>query len=488
MKKPADSIRFRIESGGFFMALVRARSAPPYALISCIFRWVVATALAVVFYMQFDKADKAREEAERLERQVVKPGEKTLVSQLLEGQSGANAKSALGVAYEQIQLLKLTVAGTDASSKTVAEIANPEGGLVRQTLDKAGQKDVSLVAAVNGLSDQLSKANSDNKALNDRLTAEHATYAAAMDQYKASVKSANDSIDQQKEEVRKLSEQVAAITAERAALADKDEKTLTTAKDDFEKARRQQVVDMDQKDNEIKILKNKIAQLEQILQNLRPVTKAGVGREADGVIVRTNIGEGEAYINLGRRDHVVPGLTFAVYDPKLGVRIDSDAEASGKGGIEVLEVGESESLCRITHTTRGQTIQNGDLIGNVVYSTDKTRKFRFVVYGDFDLDGDGQATSQERERIIRLIQSWGGIVDDALSTQTDFLVIGMRPASPVLHTESSDEAGSIAKAQAEKQGQYDKLVTDAKSSSVPILNQNRFLAMIGYYNTTIVRH
>jgi hypothetical protein len=468
------------------MAVVRARSSPPYALIIFIFLWVVATALAVVFYMQFDKADKAREEAERLARQVAKPSERALVSQFTEGQVGPNADSALGVAYKQIQLLKLAIAND--TSKSVAELASPDNGLARATADKAGKKDLALVQAVKALADDAAKLASDNAALKDRLTAEHAAYAAALDQYKAAEKSANASIDQRKDEIKKVSEEVAASKAELEAMRTKDEKDLTDAKDNAEKVRRELVLQLDQKANEMKILKNKLDQVVQQLQNLRPAAKTNVGKEVDGLIVRANAGDAEAYINLGKKDHVVPGLTFAVYDPKLGVRADSDQESAGKGGIEVLEVGESESLCRITHVTKGQTIQSGDIIANPVYNTDKTRKYRFVVFGDFDLDGDGQATSQERDRIVRLIQAWGGIVDDALSSQSDFLVIGARPAAPSVKYEGAEEAGSIAKAQEQKQTQYDALIQEAKSSSVPILNQNRFLAMIGYYNTTIVHH
>jgi hypothetical protein len=233
---------------------------------------------------------------------------------------------------------------------------------------------------------------------------------------------------------------------------------------------------------------NKIDQLQTRLKNLTPDLKGNASREPDGKIVRVVSGSNEVYISLGRGDRILPLLTFSVHDPKLGIRSDTDGESRGKGGIEVLEVGEKESLCRITNAEKGQRIQAGDLIFNPVFSTDKTRKFHFVVYGDFDLDGDTQFSSNERERVVRLIQSWGGVIDDTLNTQTDFLVIGNRPSAPLNPGEGAEEEGSVAKAQLAKQKTYDDLVAEAKRSSIPVLNQNRFLGMIGYYNTTIVKH
>ena len=203
----------------------------------------------------------------------------------------------------------------------------------------------------------------------------------------------------------------------------------------------------------------------------------------------------------------MPGMTFTAYDPRTGVRYTSDDAAAGNGSMEVIEVGETMSLCRITRTTRNRAIQANDLIANLVYHNDRTRKFRFTVLGNFDLDGDGVYTAAERERIILLIKRWNGQVDDDVTSQTDYLVVGTRPASPLESLDqpadtapAADAApataaasqpalrGSIGEMATKDQERYDEFIYQAKRMGIPVLNANRFLAMIGYYNTTVVRY
>ena len=45
------------------MAVVRARSSPPYALISFVALWVISTVLAVIFYVQSSKWEQAKNDA-----------------------------------------------------------------------------------------------------------------------------------------------------------------------------------------------------------------------------------------------------------------------------------------------------------------------------------------------------------------------------------------------------------------------------------------
>ena len=47
--------------------------------------------------------------------------------------------------------------------------------------------------------------------------------------------------------------------------------------------------------------------------------------------------------------------------------------------------------------------------------------------------------------------------------------------------------GSVGNVASKEQARYDELIVSARRLAIPVLNANRFLAMIGYYNTTIVR-
>jgi hypothetical protein len=231
----------------------------------------------------------------------------------------------------------------------------------------------------------------------------------------------------------------------------------------------------------------RVAALEGELKNRRPDTKNAVVRQPDGHIVRVPSST-VCYIDLGQGDHIATGLTFEVYDkaegvPPLGKDPMSDAGLpAGKASIEVVRIGQNSSECRIVHIAAGVTIQEGDIIANLIY--DRNTTYNFVVYGNFDTDGNGIWTAQEADVIKSLVTRWGGKVQDKIAVSTDFLVLGKEPEIPALTKEQLEDPLLRAK--------YDKAVQDSKdyqdrineaaTLGIPIMNQNRFLYYVGYFD------
>jgi hypothetical protein len=229
----------------------------------------------------------------------------------------------------------------------------------------------------------------------------------------------------------------------------------------------------------------RIRSLEDRLGAKRISTADAVVRQADGKIIRVP-GGGTVYIDLGSGDQISPALTFEVYDrvegvPALGDPTTDENLPRGKGSIEVIRVGPGSSECRIVKLQPGQNIVQGDLIENLVY--DKHTKYNFVVFGNFDLDQNGVATPQDAEIVKRLVTQWGGKVMDKVNVDADFVVLGKEPVIPVLTKEEREDPLKVAQAaQATAEAEaYDKVKTDAKEYHIPILNQNRFLYFVGYY-------
>ncbi|HUO08784.1 MAG TPA: hypothetical protein VM008_10825 [Phycisphaerae bacterium] len=466
------------------MAVVRARSAPPYLALLFVGLWIVSTVLAILFYISggrtSDDLKKAQDDLKNIASQQERM---TVLPELLKGSTG---KTALGVAAAQIESLKNAIgAGPEAS---VADIAAPGNGLIAQALTRAGlPANGKLLDGFNALAAKYRAETERSKTLAANYDALKTQVDTDKRNYDAAAQSLQQSVDALKGQLGSATGATgAADQARQQAIADY-EKKLSDMRDAQEAERRNTVLQTEQIKDQLAQANERIRLLQDEIEKYRPTSNTNVGREPAGLIVRAATGSGEVYINLGRRDHVTPGLTFAVYDPQTGVRFDSDEAAAGKGSIEVLAIGDSESLCRVTQTTKGQAIQSGDLISNPVYQHDKNRQFHFVVIGDFDLDGDGVATPAERDRLIRMVKSWGGVIDDKVTTQTDFLVAGARPASPIVSSDDQATPGSVADERIKKQQAYDDTIAEAKRSTVPILNANRFLAMIGYYNTTVVR-
>ncbi len=191
---------------------------------------------------------------------------------------------------------------------------------------------------------------------------------------------------------------------------------------------------------------------------------------------------GLVYISRGRKDRVVPGMTFEVFNRATGVAPDPNDRnrIRGKATIEVMNVNDNNSVARIVRNESGQTVVEGDVIANVVY--DPNMKFKFVVFGDFDIDQMGVATARDTTRVETMIKDWGGIIGKDLNYDTDFLVLGIRPPMPrEVPGEVDPMVLKINNEQRKKVEAYDKLEKRAVDLAIPILNQNRFLSLVGYY-------
>jgi hypothetical protein len=105
------------------------------------------------------------------------------------------------------------------------------------------------------------------------------------------------------------------------------------------------------------------------------------------------------------------------------------------------------------------------------------------VFGNFDLAGNGRPNPNDTNFIKQLVTQWGGKLIDQVNVDTDFVVLG---AEPVLPTFSKDDLtpenqDKLQKAQ-DALDKYQAVVQAAKDLHIPILNQNRFLYYVGYYD------
>ncbi len=209
-------------------------------------------------------------------------------------------------------------------------------------------------------------------------------------------------------------------------------------------------------------------------------------RQSDGMI--TSVASDDiVYINLGMGDHLVPGLTFEVYDRREGVPKQDDLMSDdnlpvGKGSIEVERVYATDSQCRVLKTEVGQHLAEGDLIANLVY--DRNTKYNFVVYGNFDLAQTGQPKAADREKIDALVTEWGGHVQKNINVDTDFVVMGAEPQIQQF-TEDELQDPLNRRLQDDEKAEYQAYSSEldqAKELHIPIMNQNRFLYFCGYYD------
>jgi len=213
----------------------------------------------------------------------------------------------------------------------------------------------------------------------------------------------------------------------------------------------------------------------------------------DGLIAEVNANQEIVTINIGRRQKVVLDMQFKVYSDASAISPDAQGNyARPKAIIRVTRVGDGSSTARVIERSGRAQIFAGDVIANEVYDPNKV--YKLLVFGDFDVDGDGVATIFEQREVIQRINAWGARVvtfpehermardrqDEILLGDVDFLVLGSRP---VLPPEPADDAPDIIVEewirQSDRAQLYEVYQQRARETGVPVLTWNRLRTLIG---------
>ncbi len=239
---------------------------------------------------------------------------------------------------------------------------------------------------------------------------------------------------------------------------------------------------LSEKDNQIAGLQREARQLENKLkERLSSQLTIGQNTDPDARIVSVFDDGKRVYIDRGLRDRVMLGLTFEVFPSGELISLDEFDELRGIATIQVVDISETSSIANIVRKQRGATIKAGDVAANLAYNPNAEPKF--YVYGDFDIDNRGEATLADRQRIENMITRYGGAVVEQLGPDVDFLVLGQEPALPEQPPENTTDRTILqAFVQATQDYEtYQNLKAEAVALGIPVLNQNRFLPLVGYY-------
>jgi len=196
--------------------------------------------------------------------------------------------------------------------------------------------------------------------------------------------------------------------------------------------------------------------------------------EPDGKVLEVTEDGQVAYIDLGEENRLPTGVMFLVF-PAAPIR---GTAAAPKGLVEVIRPGATISQCRIITQREDQPIAKGDVVTNLAYSRGKPHSF--MVFGEFDLDGDKMPDPDGEARVRRMITSAGAVVQDHLGPTLDFLVVGQAPQEPAKPAaDASDEEVALYQAKLERRKQYQQLLDQAGDMGVLVVTQEQFLALMG---------
>ena len=257
------------------------------------------------------------------------------------------------------------------------------------------------------------------------------------------------------------------------------EQLLTKQRDEAVDEKNKAKQDLQVTSSKLSVTQNRLEEALSKLDVLKPRPKEDIAAyKPDGHIITVDTATNVVFLDIGNDDKVYPGLTFAVYDKNGAIPTDGTSKAE----IEVFNVDKNTSVARINKSSKKNPITEGDIIVNLVWDSKTVNKF--VVAGDFDLNGDETIDPDGAAKIKQLIENWGGKVEDVVTIDTDFVVFGVPPQvrrKPTLDEIQADPmANEKYEASVKASDQYQEVKNQAKDLYVPVFSAKRFLNFIGY--------
>jgi hypothetical protein len=371
-----------------------------------------------------------------------------------------------------------------AMEKTVGNRRQTAAGFQERLGKIAGADTAALVQVIDqrerriaDLENQLAKSESDRKTALADLQNEVDRVKGIDTRHNETVASLNGQVGTYRTEVDQYRDGINAAQAKMSEAVGKLRQQLADTESDGQRR-------LNKLQEENLIAQNQLQALrgEKKNQVLRAPDEASL---VDSQVVAIDGAARQVSIGLGSSQHVVLGMTFSVYSDASALKVDAAGNyPMGKAGLEVISVGPDSSACRILWEVRGSPVVPGDVIANPVY--DPTKVYKFLAYGNFDLNADGIATPSERDLLQGLIESWGGKVVDDLSGDADFLILGERPILPPRPSPDTPIEVMQEYIRLDRGAQrYDTLRKQAEATSLPILNQNRLFTLLGRSRGTL---
>lgn len=452
--------------------MARGSGAGTGVIVSLVVSLVCNVGLLIITFMMYSGKTQALESEAKVKAEMsafVAPGERDDAFDRVMDSAKESRKSLYSLLEDRRSGVASFVAGNGSAGvdemRTTLGLDSDE--IVKETLSSLRREMTSANNKVSSLSKQLETLQGEN----DQLRNQMAQAEVIADEKVAKVEQEFDGY--RTAAVRyeqEVNEAINAIEASRSKLNRDHENRVNEL---------QSQIDRMSQDNSI--FRSQIEDLRKKTENYR-IKPQSPAELVDGRVINVPGSGGQIFLNLGRKDRVVPGMTFEVYDDAAAIRPDprTNEYVRGKASIEVIRVGADTATARITREIPGRPVVKDDVVANAVFNPEY--RFKFLVHGKFDVDGDGTPSEAEADYVRRRIVDWGGelVEGDELTGDLDFLVLGVEPPEPLNLTPNSSDVELRAFLQLrESRDQYDRLFDQSTKAQIPVLNWNRFELLTG---------
>ena len=356
-------------------------------------------------------------------------------------------------------------------------IADGQGTTVRRLLDK-------YTALRSDLNDSQSEIV--------RLTTQLNTATTELESAQSSAETTRNQLNQAndarrsmesslRQEVQGLSTTINAISSEN----DRLKSLVDTSIQQVDATYRDQITSLQEQlregENTIASLNRNVEDLQYQLTELAGDTPESVAlTSADATIVSQLPDENKVYIDIGRNANLTKGMSFRIFDPEVLIELEDADGEPGKGVVDIINVSENTAVGRIVDRSPNTVIRDGDKLVNAVY--DPNRVYRFHLFGQFDVDYDGSPEENGLDQVKSMVQRFNGRVTDEVTFGTDYLVLGVEPQLPLPPDDELDiQQMNEYRVALENYNAYQDRISQARELNIPVLNQNRFFDLVGYF-------
>ncbi|MHC4509584.1 MAG: BRCT domain-containing protein [Planctomycetota bacterium] len=455
-----------------------------YTLITFVGLFIAATTIAVIYYVKAEEHRGNLEDAQSERNNLANDRERGALGGTVGAKQGQT--SWLGTMLDYLdQTIIMVVGGTVEPTTAEVKVKNATTkvagalDLVKNHISVTDPNTVGLVSVIQQLSAELDKAKNAQAAAQQQLGDLQAQFDNANKvnfEKEQALLGEKEKLQQDVNDIRQKYDELAALLQQ---TTDERIQTLSTQLGQSQNDLRATNENLLRTQAELELAQGLMQRAQDEVSKIMPGPDREVrAYQSDGNIILIDDQTQVVHLNIGSDDHVYQGLTFSVYN--RGALVPKDGR--GKAEIEVFDVAKTYSAARIIDSATRKPILHGDIVANLIWDSDKSNVF--VIAGEFDIDNNGQVDSDGPARIKALIERWGGRVVDAISIDTDFLVLGQQPEvlrRPTLEeTEIDPRAQTMYEASLARLDRYKELRSQAQTLWIPVFTYERFLYFVGY--------
>jgi hypothetical protein len=455
-----------------------------YTLITFVGLFIVATTVAVIYYV---KAEENRASLDDMRRQIndyASDRERQAIGSTVGTKQGAKSWLATMVGYLD-QTVCMVVGGVPQPTSAEVKVKDANAK-VAQALSQAKSdvaindpNTVGLVPVIQQLTAKLDTTKKAQTAAQQQLSDlqqqfDDATKVALQTQQNLTAQ--KEQLVRDVNDIKKKYDELSALLKK---TTDQQVQTLSQQLDQTKNDLKTTNEKLLKTQAELKLAQGMLQKAQQEVARIMPGPDRDVrAYQPDGRVILVDDQAKVVHLDIGSDKHVYPGLTFGVYSRGEAV----PPNGKGKAEVEVFDVAKTYSAARIVNPNVQNPILPGDTVANLIW--DCNRPNVFVVAGDFDLDNNGSIDPDGAAKIKALIEKWGGKVVDAVTIDTDYVLLGQPPKllpRPTLEqTEIDPRAMQKYNASVASLNRYNELQSQAQTLWIPIFTYEKFLYFIGY--------